>query len=95
MVKSLGVTDIFDETRSDFSPLGVKGGYINKMQQMNRITIDEDRVKAASGITIGGSWKGEAPDYEEIDFKLNRPFVFMITSGGVPLFVGTVNNPTK
>jgi len=94
-IKSLGVTDIFDETRSDFSPLGVKGGYINKMQQMNRITIDEDRVKAVSGTVISGTYKGEAPDYEEIDFKLNRPFVFMIISGGVPLFVGTVNNPTK
>ncbi len=93
-IKSLGVTDIFDETLSDFSPLGVKsGGWINKMQQMNRITIDEDRVKAASGIVIGGTYKGEAPTYEKIDFKLNRPFVFMIMRSKVPLFVGTVNNP--
>lgn len=95
-IKSLGITDIFSEQTSDFTPLGLKNkGYINKMQQMNRITVSEDGVKAASGITIGGSLKGEAPVLEKIDFKLNRPFVFMVMVGSVPLFVGTVANPTK
>lgn len=93
-LKSLGVADIFEPDIADFTPLGQKKGmWINKLQQMTRITVSEEGVKAASGTIIGGTWKGEAEPVEEIDFKLNRPFVFMIMQDSVPLFVGTVNNP--
>ena len=35
-----------------------------------------------------------APPEEEIDFTLDRPFLFAITSDdGLPLFVGTVYQP--
>ncbi len=95
-LKSLGVTDIFDSGLADFAPLGPKNaGQVDKLQQISRITISEDSVKAASGTIIGGSWADASDPPEEIDFKLNRPFVFMIKKGSVPLFVGTVADPTK
>ena len=34
-----------------------------------------------------------APPEEIIDFVLDRPFLFAITTNDIPLFVGTVNNP--
>ena len=35
-----------------------------------------------------------APPEEEVDFALNRPFVFAITgTDGLPLFVGIVRQP--
>ena len=35
-----------------------------------------------------------APPEEEVDFTLNRPFVFAITgTDGLPLFVGVVHQP--
>ena len=35
------------------------------------------------------------PPSEEVDFPLDRPFVFLITNsdGSLPLFAGIVNNP--
>ena len=34
------------------------------------------------------------PPEEEIDFVLDRPFVFVITGeDGLPLFIGVVNQP--
>ena len=37
---------------------------------------------------------GAAPPAEEMDFVLDRPFLFAITgSDGLPLFVGAVNRP--
>ena len=35
-----------------------------------------------------------APPEEEVDFVLNRPFVFAITgTDGLPLFVGIIHQP--
>ena len=92
-IKSLGVTDIFNDSTSDFSPLGVDGGWVNKIQQMTRVTINEERAKAASSTIVGGAWLDDSGPIEQIDFKLNRPFVFMIVKDNIPLFVGTVANP--
>ena len=33
------------------------------------------------------------PPEEIIDFILDRPFIFAITTDSIPLFMGTVNNP--
>ena len=46
-------------------------------------------------ITTGSeAWKPQAPLAEEMDFVLDRPFLFAITeSDGLPLFVGAVNRP--
>ena len=37
---------------------------------------------------------GAMPPEEEVDFVLDRPFIFILTSmDGLPLFTGVVNNP--
>ena len=50
-------------------------------------------MKAASYIILEfGAGAAQPPD-EIIDFILDRPFVFAITTESIPMFVGTVNNP--
>ena len=50
-------------------------------------------MTAAAYTVMMEAGAAEPPD-EEIDFTLDRPFVFAITSqDGLPLFIGIVNTP--
>ena len=93
-LKNLGVTNCFDPNKADCSPLlGDGNAYISEATHSARVVIDEEGVEAAA-ITIM-YFKGATPDEnEEIDFVLDRPFIFVIDNEeGDPLFVGVVNNP--
>ena len=58
-----------------------------------RVAIDEEGVTAAAYTVMMEAGAAMPPD-EEIDFTLDRPFVFAITSqDGLPLFIGIVNTP--
>lgn len=98
-LKELGVTDVFDWTKADFTPmLGDAEDeylpYVNQAQHDVRVAIDEDGVTAvAYTMVITGIGDAPGPD-DEIDFVVDRPFLFVITgSDNVPLFTGIVNNP--
>lgn len=92
--RSLGITDVFDLNRSDFS--GITGDspiFLTSVNQAARVMVDEQGVKAASYLEFPGAGAA-APPEEIIDFVLDRPFLFVIAnSAGIPLFVGLVNNP--
>ena len=48
----------------------------------------------AAAYTVMMMCGAAAPPEEEVDFVLNRPFVFAITgTDGLPLFVGIVHQP--
>lgn len=93
-LKALGVTDIFDWETADFSPLAENPEefYVSSARHAARVVIDEQGCTAAAftemSVEAGGGW---LPD-EEMDFVLDRPFLFVVTSdtGGI-LFAGTVN----
>ena len=92
-MKNLGITDIFNSEISDFTPMtDSKGIYVSKINHAVRVAIDEKGVTAAAYIEIPGAGAA-APPEEIIDFILDRPFLFMITNSGIPLFAGTVNQP--
>jgi len=95
-LQQMGLADLFNPLGNDFTP-SVESDYpvfLDSIGQNTRITIDEDGVKAASYIFLDfGAGAAEPPD-EIIDFVLNRPFVFAVTTESIPLFVGTVNDPT-
>ncbi|MBE6784617.1 MAG: serpin family protein [Ruminococcaceae bacterium] len=88
----MGVTKVFDMESSDFtaitSDLPV---YVTAVNQSARVEIDEKGVKAATYIEIQGAGSAMPPE-EIIDFVLDRPFVFVISKGNLPLFTGVVNN---
>ncbi len=93
-LNELGVTDIFDPEKSDFSPLtdDADGIFLGKAEQDARVLIDEDGCKAAA-LTVM-MYCGAAMPEDEVDFILDRPFLFEIVSEtGLPLFVGVVNAP--
>lgn len=94
-LKNLGVTDVFDFTTSDFSPM-IKNDEMLELSSVKhgaRVRIDEKGCEATAftiAIVSGVLSRNEG----EIDFIVDRPFIFVITSDlGTPLFVGVVNNP--
>lgn len=94
MLVELGITDVFHEGTADFSAITSDSPvYVTAVNQAARVIIDEQGVKAASYIEIPGAGAAMPPE-EIIDFILDRPFLFIIAdSGGIPLFIGAVNNP--
>lgn len=96
-LKVLGVTDVFDPAVSDFTPMTPDVGEICLSQAKHavRVKIDEEGCTAASYTVMAAVAAGLPPE-EEMDFILDRPFVFVITGNGeMPLFVGVVNQPVE
>ena len=94
-LQSLGVTDVFDPERSDFGPMTgeLEGIFLSQADHAARVAIDEEGCEAAA-FTVMRAEGSAMPPEEEVDFVLDRPFLFCITGGsGLPLFVGIVNQP--
>lgn len=100
--RTLGVTDIFDYTISDFTPLTrdpsveERGVWLSEAKQAARVLVDEDGCEATTYIKFNFGAGAGAPPTDEIDFTLDRPFLFAVTNAGtpgLPLFVGVVNQP--
>lgn len=88
----MGVTKVFDAESSDFSAITSDSPvYVTAVNQSARVEIDEKGVKAATYIEIPGAGAAQPPE-EIIDFVLDRPFLFVISKGNLPLFTGVVNN---
>ncbi len=94
---ALGVTGVLDPGISDFSPLteDISGIYLSQAQHTARVTVDEEGCEAAAFTVMADAGMGGPMDDEEIDFTLDRPFLFAVSSsaGHLPLFVGIVNQP--
>lgn len=88
-LKSLGITDLLDKDKADLSGLTSLDTFLTQAEQMTRVSVDEEGVEAAA-VTIIADGMGGAPD-ETCVMNLNRPFLFVLRSQGVPLFVGVVN----
>ena len=94
-LRRAGLTDIFEPLGNDFSPSIISDVpvYLDSINQDTRVSIDEEGVTAASYVLLQfGAGAAQPPD-EIIDFVLDRPFLFAITTNEIPLFVGTVNTP--
>ena len=96
-LQALGVTDVFDETVSDFTPMTSDVDAPIAVGQVNhaaRVMIDEEGCTATAFTELPAVGALPPPD-DEVDFVLDRPFLFCITGlSGLPLFVGVVNSPT-
>ena len=94
---SLGVTDVFDAGVSDFGPLGASTDvslYVSQAKHAARVKVDEEGCEAAAYTVMAITEGAAMPPDEEVDFTLDRPFLFAITGErDLPLFIGTVNQP--
>lgn len=91
----LGVTDVFDGGKSDFTPLTgeMDGIFLSKANHAARVTVDEKGCIAAAYTVMAAAGAAMPPD-ETMDFVVDRPFIFIITGdSGLPLFAGIVNEP--
>ena len=95
-LKALGVTDVFDPALSDFTPMTTDVDVpiaVSQASHAARVVIDEEGCTAVAFTVIPAAGAASPPD-EEVDFVLDRPFIFCITGdSGLPLFVGIVNFP--
>lgn len=94
VLKTMGMTDAFDEDLADFSGIGnhLDGNlYINSVLHKTFISVAEQGTRAGAATTVEIAC-GAAMEPEEIrEVILNRPFVYMIVDceTGIPLFMGT------
>ena len=96
-LKKLGITDIFDGSAADLTPLvgedsGMKPSYTSA-KQAARVVVDEEGVTAAAytAMMMAGS---AMPPKDEVEFTLDRPFFFALShNAALPLFTGIVNEP--
>ncbi len=93
-LKELGVTGVFDPALADFTPVAAGSAIaITQADHAARVVIDEEGCTAAAYTVMIASGAPPPPD-GQADFVLDRPFLFCVTGkGGLPLFVGKVNDP--
>lgn len=94
-LKDMGIKNVFDFDTSDFSPLTTDTDElaVTQAQHGARVLIDEQGCEAAA-YTVMLVCGSAMPPTEEVDFILDRPFLFAITGeNGLPLFTGVVNRP--
>jgi len=93
-LKRLGVTDVFDFSESDFTPLTTNTGVaVDEAKHAARVMIDEEGCIAAA-FTVMLACGAARPPKEQVDFVLDRPFLFVIKGqDNQPLFIGIVNQP--
>jgi len=94
-MKKLGIQDVFVPNKADFSPMlqDDEDTYLSSAQHAVRVKIDEEGVEAAA-FTVMMMENAAMEMNDEVDFVLDRPFLFVITgANGLPLFTGIVETP--
>ncbi len=98
-LKALGLSDVFDPGKADFSPLIDREQFtdpvaVTQVQHAARVKIDEKGCEAAAFTAITADATAAMPEeLPVVEMDLNRPFAFLITGvDGLPLFLGTVNS---
>ena len=101
-LKTLGITDAFDEFNADFSnmastKMGNGNIYIGRVLHKTFISVFELGTKAGAATVVAAS-PGAAPNPEEPKtVRLDRPFVYAIIDNAtnLPIFIGTVLTVNK
>ena len=93
-LQALGIADAFDSEKADFSAiLPGQACWLDSVDHAARVAIDETGVTAAA-YTVMLMCGAAMPPAEQMDFVLDRPFLFVIASrDNLPLFAGIVNQP--
>ena len=95
-LQALGMEKAFTN-EADFSSMSDISTYISMVQQATRLKVDEEGSEGAAVTVIGGYLSDlmrPLPE-EEVDFFLDRPFLFQILepTTGTVLFMGQVGSP--
>ena len=100
-LKKMGINDVFSPELANLSKISDTSGiYVGDAIHKAKIDLNEEGTKAAA-VTYFDIMYKSAPlfeqNYEEIDLRFNKPFVYMIRerNTGEILFFGTVFEPNK
>ena len=88
----LGVTDLLSPDKADLSALTDLEAFLSDAKQLARVKVDEEGVEAAAATIL--SFKLASATIEDPEvcvMDLDRPFLFVIRTENIPLFVGVVN----
>lgn len=93
-LERLGMKTPFGD-KADFSNLTATPAFISMVKQESHISWDEEGAEASAYTDMGiSATSAMIPEGEEVELRLDRPFLFQITSShGVPLFMGVCGNP--
>jgi serine protease inhibitor len=94
IIQLLGLTDALDPAFADFTPLTTDRDdlYLSAAEHAAKVEIDEQGVTGAAYTALDMATGAAEPD-DEIDFVLDRPFLFLITGrDGSVLFSGIIRN---
>ena len=97
-LKKLGITDIFDVNKADFSKMVGEESITVDTKHKSTIELSNDGIKAAAITELGGYGAGEHYDYlnsvpvKYIDLRFDDPFLFLIKNKDTNeiWFVGTL-----
>ena len=97
ILKKLGVTDAFIETKADLSGIAKspKGNlYISKVIHKTHIEVDRKGTKAAAATGVSVAVESAVEVREPKAVVCDRPYVYVIVDASTmnPIFIGTVNN---
>lgn len=91
-LKTMGITDLPDQDRADLSALTDVPAFLSDAKQLARVKVDEEGVEAAAVTILDiADCALPLPPEEVCVMDLDRPFLFVIRTQDVPLFVGVVN----
>lgn len=91
-LKSMGITDLPDPDRADLSALTDVPAFLSDAKQLARVKADEEGVEAAAvTILMVRETCAISEPTEVCVMDLDRPFLFVIRTQDVPLFIGIVN----
>lgn len=101
VLKKMGINDAFDKDLANFKNMIEirENVYVGEAIHKTRIELNEKGTKAAA-VTYFGMFKATGmleKDFEEVNIKFNKPFVYMIRekNTGEILFFGSVFEPNK
>lgn len=89
---ALGVTDLLVPGKADLSALTDLDAFVSDAMQLARVKVDEEGVEAAAVTLIAVKNFNLPPQPTEVCvMDLDRPFLFVIRTQDIPLFIGIVN----
>jgi len=94
-LKRMGLNDVFDRNKANLKGMTDEPDiFASKVMHKTKIQINEAGSKAGAATAIYIEKWGMASDYKTLIF--DRPFVYAIIENqtNIPLFIGTVHNPT-